>query len=69
MQDNPVFTFGDTRLPERDTGSGCWVWMGARNAGGYGQLGWEGRTRQSHRFFYEALTGEKIPDGLTLDHV
>ena len=75
MQHTHDYTFGDTRLPERfwrkitiDTGSGCWVWMGARNSGGYGSIGWNGRVRGAHRLVYEILAGA-IPDGLTIDHV
>lgn len=76
MQHIPTFTFGDTRLPERiwakvviDTGSGCWVWMGTRNQSGYGMAYTAGRHPLLHRHAYEALTGDAIPEGLTIDHV
>jgi len=75
MQHIPTFIFGDTRLPERfwakvvvDTGSGCWVWMGARNSRGYGSVGWQGKSQLAHRVAYAQLAGA-IPDGLSLDHV
>lgn len=38
--------------------SGCWIWTGRLNSGGYGQ----------HRRVYERYKG-LIPDGMTLDHL
>ena len=74
MKHIPAYAFGDNRLPERfwrkvtvDTGSGCWVWMGARNKAGYGVYGLEGG-RLAHRIAYASLA-EAIPEGLTIDHV
>lgn len=50
---------------------GCWLWVGAVNAHGYGNFGvGEGRvwrTVLAHRFAYEAVIG-KIPDGLMVCH-
>ncbi len=48
--------------------NGCWLFNGARNHRGYGQVGVNGRTRSAHRVTYEALRAE-IPDGLHLDHL
>lgn len=45
----------------------CWLWMGARNPGGYGLIWWEGGPRKAHRVAYELLVGP-IPGGLQLDH-
>ena len=47
---------------------GCWEWMGARNADGYGQLVFCGRWFKAHRFFYEVLVGA-VPQGLEIDHL
>lgn len=76
MKHIPTYAFGDNRLPERfwrkvtvDTGSGCWVWMGATTSSRYGSMLWQGRAQSTHRIAYEVLTGETIPDGLTIDHV
>ena len=76
MKHIPTYALGDNRLPERfwrkvtvDTGSGCWVWMAALNRRGYGIWGWQGRTVLVHRVAYEVLTGQRIPEGLTIDHV
>lgn len=51
-----------------DPDTGCWLWTGALNGKGYGQIGVEGRSRSTHRVAYEALVGP-IPDGLQLDHL
>lgn len=47
---------------------GCWFWLGAPNAAGYGTLKVDGQTVAAHRFAYEWLIGP-IPDGLQLDHL
>lgn len=43
--------------------SGCWLWSGARNDGGYGVHGGAG----AHRVVYEILVGP-IPQGRHLHH-
>ena len=48
--------------------SGCWVWMGTTNPGGYGLVGYNGKTKLSHRVAYELKFGP-IPEGLDLDHL
>lgn len=48
--------------------SGCWVWRGALNADGYGQIWHKGKTQLVHRVMYTLAIGP-IPDGLTIDHV
>lgn len=52
------------KIVERD---GCWIWTGSQN-GGYGQVKVDGRTRYTHRHFYELLIGP-IPEGLQIDHL
>src|SRR5262245_43846462 len=51
--------------------SGCWLWLGSLDRGGYGRVsskGWRGcRNRLAHRLAYEAFISP-IPDELTLDH-
>lgn len=55
---------------EPEPNSGCWLWMGALNNYGYGQI----EDRRSgvrpmvHRVVYEAERGP-IPAGLQLDHL
>lgn len=51
--------------------AGCWLWMGSRNALGYGQVqrGRRGEGLiQAHRATYELIVGP-IPAGLELDHL
>jgi hypothetical protein len=57
------------RLIEPEPTSGCWLWIGARDVKGYGAFTAEGVHRGAHRVVYEVFTGERIPDGLTLDHL
>jgi hypothetical protein len=49
--------------------SGCWVFEGYVNPGGYGaMLDGDGRTRTAHRISYEVFVGP-IPEGRQLDHL
>ena len=46
---------------------GCWLWLGARQPTGYGQL-WNGeRPEQAHRISYRMYCGP-IPDELEIHH-
>jgi len=53
---------------ERITESGCWLWLGAPDVGGYGRFWVNGRSEQAHRVSYRLFFGE-IPKGLQLDHL
>lgn len=53
-------------IPEPN--SGCWLWLGAATAGGYGNYWYEGRCRRAHSVLY-ILNKGPIPDGLILDHL
>lgn len=48
--------------------SGCWLWIGAQNAAGYGIVTVNGRTLKAHRVSYEVHVGP-IPEGLHIDHL
>ena len=49
---------------------GCRLWLGTvEKESGYGYISVHGRTTQAHRFVWEQVTGQKIPDGLVIDHV
>lgn len=50
-----------------DKSDRCWLWMGHRNALGYGKLSVEGRFVPVHRAAWIDCVGE-IPDGLFVCH-
>jgi hypothetical protein len=54
-------------LPDRLEG-GCWLWTGARQSAGYGNLKFDGEYVLAHRLAWETWVGP-IPEGLVLDHV
>lgn len=47
---------------------GCWIWMGAKCGGNYGQIRINSRDVLVHRFSYEHYKGI-IPGGLQVDHL
>lgn len=47
--------------------SGCWLWEGNIERGGYGLFKYKCINRSAHRAAYRLFVGE-IPDGLVLDH-
>ncbi|MFM0638044.1 HNH endonuclease signature motif containing protein [Paraburkholderia metrosideri] len=47
--------------------SGCWIWMGAIRANGYGKVQHKGRETRAHRASYEVFNGH-VPDGLCVCH-
>lgn len=57
-----------TKVAKGSTMSACWLWLGARQSRGYGQLDVGGRRVQAHRFAYELLVGPIAAD-LTIDHL
>jgi hypothetical protein len=61
--------FNEKFIPEPN--SGCWLWLGTLNKGGYGDICRNGRVEkhaQAHRVAYELYVGP-IPAGLDLDHL
>ncbi len=59
------------RLLEKVTpepNSGCWLWEGATNTHGYGQIWRDRRLQLAHRVSYELHCGP-ISDGKDLDHL
>lgn len=48
--------------------SGCWVWTGAVDHGGYGVFKLDGRSVYAHRLAYTLENGP-IPAGLEIDHL
>lgn len=47
--------------------SGCWIWVGAKDRDGYGQISMRYRHFKAHRFVF-TLFGGTIPAGMVLDH-
>lgn len=47
---------------------GCWLWLGAKTPGGYGNFRDGERTAKAHRWAFEAEVGA-IPAGMDLDHL
>lgn len=54
--------------PKVDKTETCWLWTGARQAGGYGRFGGAQGLVLAHRWAYTALVGP-IPEDMTLDHL
>jgi hypothetical protein len=47
--------------------SGCWLWLASVTAGGYGQIGYQGRQAYAHRVSW-ALHNGPIPEGMSVLH-
>lgn len=47
----------------------CWEWIAFRDPQGYGRVTVHGRTTYAHRVSWEMATGQKIPEGLHIDHL
>jgi hypothetical protein len=52
---------------QEDAATGCWVWRGSVETGGYGQFQHRRRKWRAHRFAWCALEGP-IPAGAVLRH-
>lgn len=46
---------------------GCWIWLGAVTAAGYGLFSIDNKLVYVHRYMYEQKYG-KVPEDLVLDH-
>lgn len=64
----PIERFNSFVKPSEN---GCLLWQGCLNSRGYGCFcfGGKGRTVLAHRWAYENIRGEAIPDGMTIDHL
>lgn len=56
------------RFVQPEPNSGCWLWIGSQNWGGYGVMRVAGKTVPAHRVSYSTFVGP-IPEGLDLDHL
>lgn len=52
----------------KEDGSDCWIWVGAKDPKGYGNVFFSGRFDKAHRVAYRLVIGE-IPSGLCVMHV
>src|SRR5258707_32147 len=57
-----------SRLYIPEPNSGCWLWLGALNAAGYGRFAFNGKNSRAHRVAYQLMKGA-IPRGRHLDHL
>lgn len=57
----------EAKVDRGDGSGGCWEWIGAKGADGYGKFAIEGFI-SAHRAAYTLLVGP-IPDGLEIDHL
>lgn len=57
-----------TKFIQLDILSGCWEWQGYVGSRGYGKFWGGSRDYLSHRWIYEYYN-DKIPKGLTIDHL
>lgn len=60
-------SLADRFWPKVQKSDGCWLWIGAKFANGYGEFRIGNRNALAHRVGYE-LTYGPIPDGLFLCH-
>ena len=63
-------------LPERieakissEPNSGCWLWTGALDGGGYARLNVKGENCLAHRVIFTLITCVEIPKNLEIDHL
>lgn len=49
------------------TESGCWIWLGAANADGYGSIDIGDKSMRAHRASWEAHRGP-VPEGMSVLH-
>lgn len=57
---NQIAAFWDKVMPEPNTG--CWIWIGALNKGGYGSFTVDSKPWKAHRYSYYLDSGEIDPD-------
>lgn len=61
-----VDVFMDKVLPEPN--SGCWLWLGGVNGGGYAYMHYNGKSLRASRLSHKLFVGP-ITDGLQIDHL
>ncbi|WP_100505701.1 HNH endonuclease signature motif containing protein [Mycobacteroides abscessus] len=61
--------FEDRYWSKVDKSGRCWLWTGAKNDAGYGQISVGGKMVYAHRLSLEMSTGSTIPPGMDVDHM
>lgn len=64
---SPFRTISDLLKRTKAVGS-CLEWQGAKNRGGYGNIGYRGRYVAAHRLSWVLSNGAEIPHGLLILH-
>lgn len=64
---SPFRTISDL-LKRTKTVGDCLEWQGAKNRGGYGNIGYRGRYVAAHRLSWVLSNGAEIPQGLFILH-
>jgi len=59
----------ETRFFARVSSESCWEWTGGVDPTGYGRFWFDGKMLYAHRWAYESLGGQTIPDGYDVDHL
>ena len=49
-----------------DTTSGCWLWLGAKDRGGYGRFLYDGKNRHAHRVIWILIFGSDPYDAVIM---
>jgi len=50
------------RLSIPEPNSGCWIWLGALDRGGYARISLKGKNRKASRVSYQQFVGELTPE-------
>ncbi|MDE1867836.1 MAG: HNH endonuclease [Thaumarchaeota archaeon] len=62
-----------SKIDFQSSKNGCWVWIGHIDRKGtqyeYGRFWFNNTNAMAHRFSYEVLAGNKIPEGYQIDHL
>lgn len=64
-----VFRDSDYKEEDRGHDTLCWTWQQHLDSGGYGAVRVKGRSLIAHRWVYESVKKEKIPEGMYIDHL
>lgn len=58
--------FDNRYIPEPN--SGCWLWLGAINKAGYGQIRYNKKIINAHRYYYQKYNNITLPYNVVVRH-